>query len=77
MLYMGAKSLNFVNSFSSADDNPFNWPKQHSTSKISVNLSTDKWLNKKLDRLNITLVEGYPSKASEAGGLRDQFKITQ
>ena len=60
-LYMGCSHIpNFDNSPSSAVDNSFTWPKQHSTSKISVNLPTDEWLCKRLDRLNITLVEGYP-----------------
>ena len=41
---------------------------------MSVKLPTDEWLCKKMDKLNVTLVEGYPSRASEAGGLqKDQF----
>ena len=33
-----------------------------------------EWLCKKLSQLNVTLVEGYPSRSSEAGGLMmDQF----
>ena len=56
------------NSSSSADDNPFAAPKQQPLGKISVNLLTDEWLCKKVD--NITLVEGYPSRVSEVGGLQ-------
>ena len=42
--------------------------------KVSVRLPTDDWLCNKMAKLNITLVEGYPSRSSEAGGLlRDQF----
>ena len=59
---------------SSSEDNPFAAPKQQPTGKISVNLPTDDWLCRKMDRLNLTLVQGYPSHSSEAGGLqKDQF----
>ena len=61
-------------SSSSADRNPFPAPKQQPLRTISVKLLTDKWLCKKMDKLNITLVEGYPSRTSEASGLqKDQF----
>ena len=61
---------------SDADDNHFAGPKQQLVGKISVNLPDD-WLCKKLDKLNLTLVEGYPSRSSEAGGLqRDQYVRT-
>ena len=59
---------------SSSEDNPFAAPKQQPTGKISVNLPTDDWLCRKMDRLNVTLTHGYPSKGSEAGGLqRDHY----
>ena len=59
---------------SSADDNPFAAPKQQPAGKTSVNLPTDDCLCRKMDRLNLILVQGYPSRCSEAGGLqRDQF----
>ena len=61
---------------SSADDNPFAGPKQQSLSKISVKLPIDEGLCKNIDKLNITLVEGYPSWESEAGGLqKDHFIV--
>ena len=42
--------------------------------KISVALPTDEWLCSKLSKLNLTLVQGYPSRTTEAGTLqRDQF----
>ena len=50
---------------SSADDNPFAAPKQQPAGKTSVNLPTDDWLCRKMDRLNLTLVQGYPSRSSE------------
>ena len=59
---------------SSSEDNLFAAPQQQPTGKISVNLPTDDWLCPKMDRLNVTLIHGYPSRSSEAGGLqRDQF----
>ena len=62
------------NSSSSADNNPFRAPKQQPLGQISVKLPTDEWLCWKMDKFNITLVEGYPSRTSEAGGLqKDQF----
>ena len=44
---------NVDNSSSSADDNP----KQQPVGQISVNLPTDDWLWKKMERLNLTLVK--------------------
>ena len=57
-----------------SEDNPFVGPKLHTPGKVSVNLPTDEWLCRKMSKLNITLVQGYPRRTSEAGGfLRDQF----
>ena len=57
-----------------SDDNPFAGPKLQAPGKVSVNLPTDEWLCNKLSKLNITLVQGYPSRTAEAGTLqRDQF----
>ena len=57
-----------------SEDNPFAGPKLHTPGKVSVNLPTDEWLCRKMSKLNITLVQGYPRRTSEAGGLlRDQF----
>ena len=59
---------------SSSEDNPFAAPKIQPAGKISVQLPTDDWLCRKMDRLNLTLMQGYPAKGSEPGGLqRDQF----
>ena len=47
------------------------------TDKVSVKLPVDEWLCRKLERLNVTVAEGYPSRNSETGGLlRDQFVKT-
>ena len=57
----------------SSEDNPFAAPKLQPAGKISVQLPTDDWLCRKMDRLNL-LTQGYPVKGSEPGGLqRDQF----
>ena len=55
-------------------DNPFAGSKLQTPGKVSVQLPTDEWLCQKLSKLNLTLVEGYPSRSSEAGGLqKDHF----
>ena len=57
-----------------AVDNPFASPKTPVSGKVSVQIPTEDWLCRKLSKLNTTLVEGYPSHSSEAGGLlKDQF----
>ena len=50
-----------------SDDNP-SGPKVTVPGKISVQMPREDWLCKKLNKLNITLVEGYPSRSSEASG---------
>ena len=54
---------------STSDDNPFAGPKTVTPGKMSVKMSTEDWLCRTLAKLNLTLVEGYPSRGSEAGGL--------
>ena len=73
--FMGWTHIPEVDSaLSSSEDNPFAAPKQQPTGQTSVNLPTDDWLCRKMDRLNVTLVQGYPSRSSETGGLqKDQF----
>ena len=72
--YMGWFHLPDVDSSNPSDDNPFAGPKAPAPSKVSVQMPTEEWLCRKLSKLNITLVEGYPSRTSEAGGLLlDQF----
>ena len=59
---------------STADDNPFAGLKLQPAKKVSVHMPTNNWLCKKLYQLDLTLVEGYSSCSSEAGGLlKDQF----
>ena len=52
-----------------SEDNPFAGPKTVAPGKVSVKMPTEEWLCRKLGKLNLTLVEGYPSRGSEAGGL--------
>ena len=72
---MGWSSIPDMDSSNTAsDDNPFSGPKVPVPGKVSVQIPTEDWLCKKLCKLNITLVEGYPSCSSEADGLvKDQF----
>ena len=52
-----------------SDDNPFAGPKTVAPGKVSVRMPTEDWVCRKLAKLNLTLVEGYSSRGSEAGGL--------
>ena len=62
------------NTASTSDDNPFAGPKTVTPGKVSVKMPTEDWLCRKLAKLNLTLVEGYPSRGSETGGLaKDVF----
>ena len=73
--YMGWTDIPDIDTTTStSDDNPFAGPRTQPTGKVSVKMPTDEWLCKKMGKLNLTLVEGYPSRSSEAGGLlKDQF----
>ena len=52
-----------------SDDNPFAGPKVPVPNKVSVHMPTEEWLCRKLNKLNMTLIEGYPSRTAEAGHL--------
>ena len=68
--YMGWSDIPDLDSANTAlDDNPFSGPKAVTPGKVSVQMPTEDWLCKKIGKLNLTLVEGYPSRSSEAGGL--------
>ena len=77
--YMGWTHIpDMDTAISTSDDNPFAGPKTQPTGKVSVNMPVDEWLCKKMGKLNLTLVEGYPSRSSEAGGLlKDQFVLNR
>ena len=76
--YMGWNHIpDMDSSTKSSDDNPFAGPKLQAPGKVSVVLPTDEWLCNKLSMPNLTLVQGYPSRSTEAGTLqRDQFVRT-
>ena len=76
--YMGWSDIpDLDNTTTASDDNPFLGPKATTPGKVSIQMPTEDWLCKKIAKLNLTLVEGYPSRSSEAGGLlTDQFLRT-
>ena len=57
------------NSAASMDDNPFAGSRVKRTCKVSVRLPVDEWLCRKMEKLNLTVAEGYPSSNSENSGL--------
>ena len=64
----------FDSSSSSQDDNPFTSSKSSLTGKVSVKFPVEEWLCRKMEKLNITVQEGYPSRTSESADFaRDQF----
>ena len=73
--YMGWNHIpDMDTSTSNSDDNPFAGSKVQTSGKVSVQMPADDWLCSKLGKMNITLVEGYPTLSSEASGLlKDQF----
>ena len=72
--FMGWTHVPEMDSSNPSDDNPFAGPKAPAPNKVSVQMPTEEWLCKKLGRLNLTLIEGYPSRTTEAGHLSmDQF----
>ena len=61
-------------SVSSSDDNPFTGSRVQPTGKVSVKLHVDDWHCRKMEKLNLTITESYPSRNTETAGLlRDQF----
>ena len=67
----------FDSSSSSLDDNPFAGSRTQTSRKVSIKLLADDWLCRKLEKLNATIFEGYPSRNAETAGLlRDQFVKT-
>ena len=58
-------------------NNPWRGKNPRTSSKVSVAMPADDWLCQKLERINLTAAEGYPSRGQEAGDLRtDQFMRT-
>ena len=68
--YMGWSHIpDLAASAATSEIEPFAGTKKQPPGKESVQKPTDNWLCRKSSRLHITLVEGYPSHSSEAGGL--------
>ena len=75
--FMGWHQIPEFDSGSSASNNPFAGSRAPPTSKVSVKLPVDDWLCRKMEKLNLNVAEGYPSRSTEpAGLLRDQFVKT-
>ena len=72
--FMGWHKVPEFESVSSSDDNLFAGSRVQPTGKVSVKLLVDDWLCKKMEKLNLTITEGYPARNSETAGLlKDQF----
>ena len=55
-------------------NNPLKGKHPRKPTRISVAMPPDDWLCQKLECLNLTVAEGYPSRAQDSAGLkRDQF----
>ena len=62
--FMGWHKVPEFESVSSSDDNPFAGSGVQPTGKVSVKLPVDDWLCKKMEKLNLTITEGYPARNS-------------
>ena len=55
-------------------NNPWKGKNPRRPTRISVAMPPDDWLCQKLERLNLTVAEGYPSPSQDSAGFkRDQF----
>ena len=55
-------------------NNPWKGKHPNKPTRISVAMPLDDWLCQKLERLNLTVAEGYPSRSQDSAGLKhDQF----
>ena len=66
--FMGWHQIPEFDSVSFADDNPFAGSQVQPTGKVSVKLPVDDWLFRKMEKLNLTVAEGYPSANTENAG---------
>ena len=57
-------------SLASRTDNPWVGHRSRPVGKVSVLLPLEDWLCRKLENLNLVLIEGYPSKSCDPGGLK-------
>ena len=71
---MGWHNVPEFESVLSSDDNPFAGSRVQPTGKVSVKLPVDDWLCRQMEKLNLTITEGYPARNMETAGLlKDQF----
>ena len=66
----------FEADFSEPDksNNPWKGKAPRRPARVSVAMPPDDWLCQKLERLNTTVAEGYPSRSQDSSGLKkDQF----
>ena len=75
--YMGWHHIpTFETTFSEPDKstNPWKGKNPRTPTRVSVAMPPDDWLCQKLERLNLTALEGYPSRSQDSAGLKkDQF----
>ena len=75
--YMGWHHIPaFETTFSEPDksNNPWKGKNPRKPTHVSVAMPPDDWLCQKLERLNLTALEGYPSRSQDSAGLKkDQF----
>ena len=72
--FIGWHQIPDFESVSISDDSPFVGSRVQPTRKVSVKLPVDDWLCRNMEKLNLTITGGYPSRNAEtAGPLRDQF----
>ena len=67
--FMGWHQIPEFDSVSSASNNHFTGSRAPPTGKVSVKLPVDDWLCRKMEKLNLTVAEGYPSRSTEPAGL--------
>ena len=60
--FMGWHDIPEFDRVSSSDDNPFSSSRVQPTGKVSVKLPVDEWLCRQMEKLNLTVTEGYPSR---------------
>ena len=67
----------FESDFSEPDksNNPWKRKQPRKPTRISVAMPPDDWLCQKLERLNLTVAEGYPSRAQESQSQSRWYKM--
>ena len=66
--------LNLISQNRKNQTNPWTGKHPKRPTRISVAMPPDNWLCQKLERLNLTVAEGYSSRAQDSAGLKkDQF----